>query len=274
MTIKRKIEDRAFTFFTALCTAIVIVPLLSLLYVVFKNGISALSIDFLFSLPKPVGEAGGGIGNAVQGTIMLVLLSVLISTPIGLLAGIYLAEFRETKLTHAIRIISDALTSTPSIVAGLFGYTFVVLKLGNFSAFAGAAALSLLMLPVIVRTTDDSLKLVPFSLREAGLALGIRNWRTIISIALPAAKGGIITGLLLSIARISGETAPLLFTAFGSSYWATGIDKPVSALPLLIYTYATSPFTEWHAQAFGAALVLIVMVLMLNIAVRFGAKRK
>jgi phosphate transport system permease protein len=271
---KRKIIDRVMSFLTAACVIIAIIPLLSILYTVTINGISAINLDFLTQLPKPVGEAGGGLGNAIQGTFIVVGIACLIGLPVGVLSGVYLSEYGENRFGRMVSFVADVLTGTPSIVAGMFGYTFIVLYFGSFSAIAGGVALSVLMIPIVARTTEESLRLVPGSIREASLALGIPRWKTILHIVLNTARSGIITGALLAIARISGETAPLLFTSFGNMFWAGGIDKPISTLPVQIYTYAITPFPDWHAKAWGGALVLIVLILILNIGVRFVTRRK
>ena len=270
---KRKLIDRIMSFLTAACVVIAIIPLLSILYTVTLNGISAINIDFLTQLPKPVGEAGGGLGNAIQGTFIVVGIACLIGLPVGILSGVYLSEYGENKFGRMVSFVADVLTGTPSIVAGIFGYTFIVLYFG-FSAIAGGVAISVLMIPIVARTTEESLKLVPGSLREASLALGIPRWKTILHIVLSTAMSGIITGALLAIARVSGETAPLLLTAFGNPFWAAGIDKPISTLPAQIFTYAISPFPDWHTKAWGGALILIILILILNIGVRLITRRK
>jgi len=271
---KRKITDRVMSFLTAACVAIAVIPLLSILYTVTINGISAINIDFLTQLPKPVGEAGGGLGNAIQGTLVVVGIACLIGLPIGVLSGIYLSEYGGNRFGRMVSFVADVLTGTPSIVAGMFGYTFIVLYFGSFSAIAGGVALSVLLIPIVTRTTEESLRLVPGSIREASLALGIPRWKTIFHIVLSTARSGIVTGALLAIARVSGETAPLLFTSFGNMFWANGIDKPISTMPVQIYTYAITPFPDWHAKAWGGALILIILILILNIGVRFITRRK
>ncbi len=271
---KRRLTDRMMSILAAACVVIAIIPLLSILYTVTINGISSINLDFLTQLPKPVGEAGGGLGNAIQGTFIVVGLACMIGLPVGILSGIYLAEYGDNKFGRTVSFVADVLTGTPSIVAGIFGYTFIVLYFGSFSAFAGGVALSVLMVPIVARTTEESLKLVPGSIKEASLALGISRWRTILHVVLSTARSGIITGALLAIARISGETAPLLFTSFGNMIWWNGIDKPISTLPVQIYTYAITPFPDWHAKAWGGALILIILVLMLNVIVRFAIRKK
>ncbi len=271
---KRKITDRVMSILTAACVVITIIPLLSILYIVAINGISSINMDFLTQLPRPVGEAGGGIGNAIEGTFIVVGIACLIGLPVGILSGVYLSEYGDNRFGHMVSFVADVLTGTPSIVAGMFGYTFIVLYFGSFSAIAGGVALSVLMIPIVTRTTEESLKLVPGSVKEASLALGIPRWKTTLYIVISTARSGIITGALLAIARISGETAPLLFTSFGNMFWAGGIDKPISTLPVQIYTYAITPFPDWHAKAWGGALILIILILILNIGVRLVTRRK
>ena len=271
---RRKLIDRSMSGISAACVAIAIIPLLSILYTVTINGVSAIDLDFLTQLPRPVGEAGGGLGNAIQGTLIVVGIACLIGLPLGILSGIYLSEYGENRFGRFVSFVADVMTGTPSIVAGIFGYIFIVLYFGSFSAIAGGVALSVLMIPIVTRTTEESLRLVPGSIKEASLALGIPKWKTTLYIVLGTARSGIITGALLSIARISGETAPLLFTSFGNMFWSGGIDKPVSTLPVQIYTYAITPFSDWHAKAWAGALVLIMMIFILNIGVRFVTRKK
>lgn len=271
---KRKITDRVMSILTAACVVITIIPLLSILYIVVVNGISSINMDFLTQLPRPVGETGGGLGNAIEGTFIVVGIACLIGLPVGILSGVYLSEYGDNRFGHMVSFVADVLTGTPSIVAGMFGYTFIVLYFGSFSAIAGGVALSVLMIPIVTRTTEESLKLVPGSVKEASLALGIPRWKTTLYIVISTARSGIITGALLAIARISGETAPLLFTSFGNMFWAGGIDKPISTLPVQIYTYAITPFPDWHAKAWGGALILIILILILNIGVRLVTRRK
>ncbi len=271
---KRKLTDRIMSYLAAACVVIAIIPLLSILYTVTVNGLSSIDIDFLTQLPRPVGEAGGGLGNAIEGTFIVVGIACIIGLPAGILSGVYLSEYGDNKFGRFVSFVADVLSGTPSIVAGIFGYAFIVLYFGSFSAIAGGVALSVLMIPIVTRTTEESLKLVPESIREASLALGIPAWKTTLYIVISTARSGIITGALLSIARISGETAPLLFTSFGNMFWAGGIDRPVSTLPVQIYTYAITPFPDWQAKAWGGALVLIILILILNIGVRLITKKK
>ena len=244
------------------------VPLASILFEVVKNGAPALSAEFLTSPPGVVGHPGGGIGNAIQGTLLLILLTSAIGVPTGLIAGVYLAEFGENRLGRTLRFLNDVLSEFPSIIVGILIYSLIVLSTGAFSLIAGAIALSVIMLPIVTRTTEESLKLVPSSIRDAAMALGIRRWRTTLSVILTTARSGVITGILLSIARVSGESAPLLLTILGSQYFFSGIDQPVDALPLRIFRLSSLPYQYAIQQGWGAALVLILIVLTLNIGVR------
>lgn len=269
---RRKIIDKFIVFLALLSTIIAIIPLAGVLIFVALKGLSAINLEFFVSLPKPPGEIGGGIGNAIQGTLILIALASIIGIPIGVLSGIYLAEYGDNRFGSLVRFMADVLSGIPSIIMGLFVYAAVVLTTRSFSALSGGIALGIMMIPVITRTTEESIRLVPNSIREASMALGIRRWKTILLIVLSTAKSGIITGIMLSIARIAGETAPLLFTAFGSDIWATGLNQPISALPLVIYRYAISPYKNWQEQAWGAAFILVSIVLLLNIGVRYVAR--
>ncbi|MEM3769541.1 MAG: phosphate ABC transporter permease PstA [Nitrososphaerales archaeon] len=271
---KRKIIDKLVFFLSSLSVIIAMIPLAGVLIFVASKGLSAINLEFLISLPKPPDEIGGGIGNAIQGTLILIGLASIIGIPIGVLAGIYLAEYGDNRFGSLVRFMADVLSGVPSIIMGLFVYVAVVLTTRSFSALSGGIALGIIMIPIITRTTEESVKLVPNSIREASMALGIRRWKTILFIVLSTAKSGIITGIMLSIARIAGETAPLLFTAFGSDVWATGLNKPISALPLIIYRYAISPYANWQAQAWGAAFILVSFVLLLNIGVRYISRER
>lgn len=255
-----------------LCAAITIIPLLMILGHLLSQGMAALNLDFFTRLPKPVGEAGGGMANAIVGTLTLIGLACLIGLPIGVIGGIYLAEFGDNKTGWCVRFLSDVLNGTPSIVIGIFAYTVVVLPMRRFSALAGGFALGIIMIPTVIRATEELVKLVPISVREAGLALGIPQWKVILRIVLPSAKAGIVTGVILALARIAGETAPLLFTAFGNQFWQRGLDQPIASLPVQIFTYAISPFEDWHRQAWAGALVLIAMILLTSILTRLVTK--
>lgn len=272
ITKRRKIVDKLVASLALLCVIIALIPLAGLIIFVASKGLSALNLEFFVSLPRPPDEIGGGIVNAIQGTLILIALASMIGIPIGVLSGIYLAEYGDNRFGSLVRFLADVLSGVPSIIIGLFVYVAVVLITRSFSALSGGIALGIMMIPVITRTTEESVKLVPNSIREASMALGIRRWKTIVFIVLSTAKSGIITGTMLSIARIAGETAPLLFTVFGSDLWATGLNQPISALPLVIYKYAISPYANWQAQAWGAAFILVSMILILNIGVRYIAR--
>jgi phosphate transport system permease protein len=269
---RRKIVDKLVSSLALLSVAIAIIPLAGVIIFVTSKGLSAINLEFFISLPKPPNEIGGGIGNAIQGTLILIGLASMVGIPIGVLSGIYLAEYGDNRFGSLVRFMADVLSGVPSIIMGLFVYVAVVLTTHSFSALSGGIALGIMMIPVIARTTEESVRLVPNSIREASMALGVRRWKTILFVVLSTAKSGIITGIVLSIARIAGETAPLLFTAFGSDVWATGLNQPISALPLVIYKYAISPYSNWQAQAWGAAFILLIMVIVLNIGVRFMAR--
>jgi phosphate transport system permease protein len=265
---RRKVKDALVRGACVFATFLAVLPLVFILgYITFK-GASALRWSFFTELPKPPGEEGGGMANAISGTLTLVALSCAIGVPIGVLAGVYLAEFGKGKLGHAIRFCSDVMAGVPSIVAGLFVYTLVVVPMHRFSALAGGIALALLMLPTVTRTTEELLKLVPDALREAALALGVPKWRAILRVVLRTAAPGIATGVVLAIARVSGETAPLLFTALNNNGWANGIDQPTASLTIQIYQYAGSPYEDQQTQAWAAAFVLVVLVLVLNVSAR------
>jgi len=261
------------TSLTALCTVAAIGILLVILAYIAMQGIGALNLSFLFNDPRPVGE-GGGIRNAIMGTLMLLLLSSVTAVPFGIAVGIYLSEFGSGRFGSLVRFFVDTLTGIPSIVTGVFVYTIVVVPFKHFSALAGGFALALIMVPIVARTTEEMLKLVPHSLREGALALGAPQWRVTLGVVVPAASSGIATGAMLAIARISGETAPLLFTAFGSRFFSYYLDQPIASLTVQIYNYAISPYDEWHAQAWAATLVLMTLILSINIAVRFLTRRK
>ena len=264
----RRIKSDVMMGLTMCATAITIVPLFLILgYLVYK-GASSLNVAFFIHMPTPVGEAGGGMANAIVGTIELVLLACLIGVPIGLGAGLYLVERRGSKLANAIRFAADIMMGVPSIVVGIFAFAVVVRPMGGFSTLAGAFALAVIMAPLVTRTAEEMLLLVPHELREASLALGVPRWRTTLSVIVRTALGGIATGVILAIARVSGETAPLLFTAFGNRFWSTSLTSPISSLTVQVYTYAISPFPDWQRQAWAGALVLTIIVLALEIGVR------
>ena len=257
-----------------LSVAVALVPLILIFYHTISLGVSALNMDFFTQLPKPVSEPGGGLANAIVGTLILVGLGSIIGLPVGILAGIYLSEFGNNKFAAAVRFMTDVLNGVPSIVTGVVAYTIVVLPMKHFSAYAGGFALGILMIPIVTRTTEEMLKTVPNSYREAALALGIPQWKTTLGIIMPTALGGIVTGIMLAIARAAGETAPLLFTALNNRFWHTSLDQPIASLTVFIYNYGVSPFEDWIAQAWAGALILILLVLLLSIAVRFATRQR
>jgi phosphate transport system permease protein len=264
----RKFKNRLFFVLCAVCVIIAVIPLLSILYEVVSRGAPQLSINFLTQK-----DADGGIGPAIQGTLILIGLTSVIGIPVGVLSGVYLAEFGNNKYAASIRTVNDVLTEFPSIVVGITAFGVVVLGImGSYSPLAGAVALSFILIPIVARTTEESLKLVPNSVREAALALGVHKWRTTLSVVLPAAKGGLVTGTLLAIARIAGETAPLIMTVLGNAYFFQGFSSPMDALPLRIWRDSLQPYANLQAQGWGAALVLILIVLSLNIAVRVASR--
>lgn len=259
---------------TCACALLVIVPLGLVFFHVLKSGIGALNWAFFTQLPKPVGESGGGMANAIVGTLELLGMGALLGVPVGVLGGIYLAEFASSRLSHAIRFLADVLNGVPSIIWGMVVYALLVVPMKGFSAWAGSIVLGMIMVPLILRTTEEVLLLVPNGYREAALALGIPQWRTITSIVVRTALKGIVTGILLAVARVSGETAPLLFTAFGNRFWNHHWSEPIAALPLQIFTYAISPYEDWHRQAWAGALVLLLFVALVNVGVRFLTRNR
>ncbi len=269
----RRSTSATMTTLTTLCTMAAVGVLLIILVYIAMQGIGSLNFRFLVDSPRPVGE-GGGIGNAILGTAVLLLLSSAIGLPFGIAVGIYLSEFGTGRFGSLVRFMADTLTGIPSIVTGVFVYTIVVVPLKHFSALAGGIALALIMIPIVARTTEEMLKLVPHSLREGALALGAPQWRVTLGVVMPAAASGIATGAMLAIARISGETAPLLFTAFGSRFFSYYLDQPIASLTAQIYNYAISPYDEWHAQAWAATLVLMTLILTINILVRFFTRKR
>jgi phosphate transport system permease protein len=233
------------------------------------NGGTSLNLNFFTQLPKPVGETGGGMANAIVGSVKLLFLAAIMGLPFGLLAGVYLAEFGGKTFSFVVRYTTDLLNGVPSIVIGIFAYSLVVLPVKHFSTLAGGVALAIMVIPITVRSTEEFLRAVPGSLREAAMALGASQWKTIVTVVLPAASGGILTGMLLALARVAGETAPLLFTAFSNRYWSQGWGQPIASLPVMIYTYAIAPYDDWHRQAWAAGLVLLGLVLVSNLGARF-----
>jgi phosphate transport system permease protein len=264
----RKIKNSSMQVITCACALLVIAPLTLLFYHLIKSGIGAVNWAFFTQLPKPVGEAGGGMANAIVGTFELIGLAALLGIPVGVGGGIFLSEYAFLRLNWPIRFVADVLNGVPSIIWGMVVYGLVVRPMGRFSALSGAIVLGLMMIPLIMRTTEEVLALVPNGYREAALALGIAKWRTILRIVVRTALKGIVTGILLALARVAGETAPLLLTAFGNGYWNHNLKDPIAALPLQILKYATSPYEDWHRQAWAGALILLLLVAIINVGVR------
>jgi len=266
---KSKFVQGLIFFFAFLIT----IPLILIIIYIFREGITKINWAFLTQIPKPVGEAGGGIVNALIGSIIIVLTASVIAIPIGILCGIYLSENKTGRLAYWARLSVDVLQGVPSIVIGIVVYFWVVKPIGTFSALSGSVALAIMMLPILIRSTEETLKMIPFSLKEAGLALGLPYHKVILKVIVPCGISGILSGIMLSIARIAGETAPLLFTAFGNPYLNTNLTRPMQSLPLMIFNYATSPYDEWHDMAWGAALILLFTVLLLNIITKLTTRR-
>ena len=270
---RRILLDRIFKAVMILLSFACILPMFLILFFITWHGIGVINWHFLTRLPAPVGETGGGISNAIVGTFILILLSSVMAVPLGVLTGIYLSEYRKGMLHYFSRLSIEILMGIPSVVIGIVAYIWIVMPFGSFSALSGGVALAVMMLPVIVMSTEETLKLIPDNLKEASLALGVPYPRTIMKVIVPAGLSGIVTGILLSVARVAGETAPLLFTAFGSPFTAVNIMKPVNSLPLMVFNYATSPYPEWHALAWGASFVLLLFVLFLNLLAKVGTRK-
>jgi phosphate transport system permease protein len=269
----RKFVNFSMLSLTGVCAFFTVSALFFILGYLLWYGGKSLNWAFFINLPVPVGESGGGMANAIVGSGKLLLLASLLGVPIGLLGGIYLAEFGGRTFSFFVRYTTDLLNGVPSIVIGIFAYTIIVLPMKHFSAFAGSMALGLMMIPIAVRTTEESLRAVPRMLREGALALGASKWKTVLTVVMPAAMRGIVTGIMLTLARVAGETAPLLFTAFSNRFWSTGWNQPIASLPVMIYTYAISPYDDWHRQAWAAGLVLLGLVFLANIGARFVVSR-
>jgi phosphate transport system permease protein len=267
-TLRRKTVNVVMLTVTGLCTLFAAGTLVYILGYLFVHGATSLSWNFFTKLPTPVGESGGGMANAIVGSGKLLLLASLFGIPIGFLGGVYLAEFGGTTFSYLIRYVTDLLNGVPSIVIGIFAYTLIVLPQKHFSTLAGGLALGVMMIPIAVRSTEEFLRAVPNSLREGAMALGASKAKSILTVIIPAAKNGIMTGIMLNIARVAGETAPLLFTSFGNRYWSAGWEQPISALPVMIFTYAIAPYEDWHKQAWAAGFVLLSLVLAINIIAR------
>ncbi len=258
---------------TFLCTFAVLAPLFMILFFLMRTGLGALNLDFFTHQPGAAGEPGGGMANAIAGTLALIGMAGLLGIPIGVLGGVFLSEYPNSRMGYATRLMADVMNGMPSIVMGLFAYTIIVLPMRHFSALAGGIALGVMLIPTVMRTTEEIVRLVPQSLREASLALGIPQWRTMLRVILPTAAGGIVTGVMVGLARIAGETAPLLFTAFGNRFWNWNPLQPIAALPIQLFSYAISPFDDWHRQAWAGALVLVTLVMVINVTARTVAGR-
>src|SRR5271154_5259619 len=273
IALHRRIIDHVMTGAAVLTVILVLVPLFAIFAYLVYRGIGSINWAFLTQTPKPVGESGGGMANAIVGSAFILALASILGVPIGVGAGVYLAEFGRNRFGDVIRFTADVLNGVPSIVIGIVAYSLVVLTQKHFSALAGGVALAIMMIPTITRTTEEMLLLVPQALREAAYGLGVSRWRTTLSITLRSATSGVITGVMLAFARVAGETAPLLFTAFGNQYWNWKVNEPTAALPLQIYSYALSPYDDWHRQAWAGAFVLIILIVTAVSAVRFVVRR-
>jgi phosphate transport system permease protein len=270
---KRRIVDHLVTAMALGATLLVVAPLIAIVGYLLMKGFSSINLAFLTHEPKPVGELGGGMGNAIVGSAMILSIGSLIGVPLGIGAGIYLSEYGHGHLATAVRFLADVLNGVPSIVMGIAAYALIVIRQRHFSALSGGVALGIMMIPTVTRATEEMLLMVPRSIREAALGLGIPEWRTVISVVLRTALPGVITGVMLAFARVAGETAPLLFTAFGNQFWNFKLNQPTAALPLQIFTYAISPYDEWHRMAWAGALILIVLVVAAVAVVRLVTSR-
>lgn len=271
---RRRRVDNAAVYVLSLCALVVIFSLFNILAHLLTQGVSSVNLEFLTHLPKPVGEPGGGMANAMAGTLILLGIAVLVGVPIGLGTAIYLSEYAHKRFAYIVRFTTDVMNGIPSIVYGIFAYAVFVLPMKSFSAFSGGVALGIMMVPMIARTSEEFIRMVPLSMREAGLALGVPKWKVIVDIILPISIGGIMTGIMSSLARVAGETAPLLFTAFGNHFWQSSLMAPIAALPLQIFAYAISPFEDWHRQAWAGALVLIALVFIINLLASYFVIRQ
>jgi phosphate transport system permease protein len=270
----RKVKNVLMASVSVLSGLLVILPLFLILFYTLSHGIGAINLDFFLKMPKPVGEPGGGLANALVGTAILVGIGGLLGLPVGIMSGIYLSEYGNNPFGTLVRFLADVLSGIPSIVVGVVAYMLIVLPMKHFSALAGGVALGLLMIPTVTRTTEEMIRLVPHSLREASLALGVPQWKTTLHVILPSALKGITTGVLLAIARAAGETAPLLFTALGNRFWSTSLTQPMGALTLFIFDYAKAPFEDWNRQAWAASFILIILIFLLNIVFRVITRSK
>ena len=271
---RRRAVNLVMTGVVAIAAVITTLPLLFILFHLVREGASALNAEFFTRLPKPPGEAGGGMANAIVGTLIIIGIASAIGLPIGIGAGLYLAEFKRTKLANVVRFLADVLNGLPSIVLGIFAWQFLVRPFGHFSALAGGVALAAMMIPMITRTTEEMVRLVPTSLKEAAMALGYSRARTSLTVVLRTATAGIVTGVLVAVARIAGETAPLLFTAFGNNFWSLNLGQPIAAMPLQIFAFAISPYDDWRRLAWAGSLILIGLVFLISVAARFATRSR
>ncbi|KAF0219976.1 MAG: phosphate transport system permease [Geobacteraceae bacterium] len=270
----RKLNNSVMTLSMVMATILVLVPLGLIFFHIMKMGLSSINLDFFVQIPKPTGETGGGMANGMAGTFVLIALASLIGLPVGILGAVYLVEYGGTRISAVIRFAADVLSGIPSIITGMVAYAMLVEPMKGFSALAGSLALSLIMVPIVLRTTEEQLKMVPDTLREASLALGVPLWRTSLKVTLRSAMKGVVTGILLAIARISGETAPLLFTALGNQFWSNKLTEPIAAMPLQIFTFAISPYEDWHRLAWAGALVLVTLMFGLSLSARYLGRTK
>jgi phosphate transport system permease protein len=272
-SLRRRVVSRAAEIFCGISVLIALLPLAMILFYVVKEGIGALNLDFFTQMPKPVGEAGGGMANAIVGTLILIGLAALFAVPVGCICGIHLSEYPKTLFSAIVRFAADVLNGVPSIVIGIFAYGLAVLPVKRFSALAGGLALGILMLPIVIRTTEELLRLVPAGLREGALALGASRSRAVFTVIVPAALPGILTGILVALARVAGETAPLLFTSFNNRFWSTNLAQPIASLTVQIFSYAIAPYDDWHRQAWAGAFLLVMIILALSIIARLAVRR-
>jgi phosphate transport system permease protein len=269
----RRLKSSIFVGFCALSVLLALVPLAFVLFFVVREGIQALNLEFFTHMPRPVGETGGGMANAIVGTLIITGLGSVFAIPIGVLSGVYMSEYAGSRFASVVRFAADTLNGVPSIVIGVFVYAIVVLPVKQFSALAGGIALGIMMIPIIARTTEELLLLVPGTIREGALALGATRARAVFTVVLPAALPGIVTGIVLALARIAGETAPLLFTSFNNRFFTTSLTQPIASLTVMVFTYAISPYADWHRQAWAGALVLVSIVLICSLLARFATRR-
>jgi phosphate transport system permease protein len=274
LTKLRKVKSAFMTFLMFAATLAILFPLIIIFVHIVKMGFSSINLDFFLHIPKPTGEIGGGMANGMIGSLILVAMASLIGLPIGIFGAIYLSEYGGGRVSNVIRFSADVLNGIPSIITGMVAYTLVVVPMKGFSAFAGAVALALIMTPIILRTSEEQLKLVPNSLREASLALGVPLWRTTFQVTLRSAMRGVMTGILLAVARVAGETAPLLFTALGNMFWSKKLSEPIAAMPLQIFNFAISPYDDWHRLAWAGALVLVTLMFTISLATRYFSREK